>query len=95
MRKGLIFYNVIEFFENKDKIKEIYQELSIDEIEYFKLYVYALPYMEENVKDLIWEWLNSNGEVEIISDLGKYYGKAKRKLENRKKYAVFNPNEII
>ena len=41
MRKGLIFYNVIEFFENKDKIKEIYQELSIDEIEYFKLYVYT------------------------------------------------------
>lgn len=89
MRKGLLFYNVIQFYDNRESIREIYSELDIDEVEYFKLYVYALPYMEENIKDLIWEWLNGNDD--IIFELGKYYGKAKRK---REKYKMYYSNEI-
>ena len=83
MKKGIIFYSVINFWENKDKILEEYKTMNIDEIEIYKMFVYSLPFMEDNIKDLIWEYLNEYEESKF--DLGREYSKAKNRLEKRKK----------
>jgi hypothetical protein len=79
---GYVFYGLIDFFENKETILKIYQKLNIDEIEIYKMYVYSLPFMEDDIKDNIWEYLNGSLESRLI--LKSKYEKEKRKLEKRR-----------
>lgn len=83
MKKELIFYGLVDFFECKELLRSIYNGCSIDEIEVFKLYVYSLPFMKDDIKDLIWDYLNGYDESQF--NLSKEYRKAKEKLERRKR----------
>lgn len=89
---GYVFYGLIDFFENKEAIMGIYQKMNIDEIEIYKMYVYSLPWLDDDIKDLIWEYLNGSIESQFI--LGSKYRKMKEKNERRKKYEMYNTNEI-
>lgn len=87
MKKGFVFYGLVDFFENKENIKTTYEEMEISDKEIYKMYVYALPWMDDNIKDLIWEYIN--GYEESIFDLSKEYRKAKTKLEKRKAIEMY------
>ena len=86
------FYGLLDFFPNKDKIKDVFDSLNKEEQRVYKMYVYSLPFMEEGTKDLIWEYLNGWGEC--IFDLSKQYRILKTKVEKRKKIESQNNDEI-
>lgn len=81
MKKELEFYNLIGFYSNRTYFKNIYDELSVEEKEIYRMFVYSLPFMEDNIKDLIWEYLN--GWRESSKDLRIKYKEAKRKYDKR------------
>lgn len=82
MRKELVFYSLLDFYPKKEKIKEEYEKLELDEKIQYKMYVYSLPFEEEYIKDLMWEYLN--GWEEAIFDLAKKHRQKKEKFEKRK-----------
>ena len=92
MRKDLEFYNLIGFYQNKDYFRNKYELLKIEEKEIYKIYVYSLPYMSDNIKDLIWEYLNNWEESQ--EDLKLKYLEAKQRYEKRIKNATHNTNEV-
>ena len=81
--KRLEFNGLIDFYEKKDTIKELYDELSYEEIVQYKMYVYSRPFEEENVKDLMWEYINGYEESQF--ELGKKYRIKKHKFDKRRK----------
>ena len=83
MKKNMIFYNLLDFFQRKETIKEEYDLLTIDEREIYKMFVYSLPFMEEDIKDEIWEYLND--WLEDYEKLCYKHDRAKRRYEKRKK----------
>ena len=84
--KKLIFYNLIDFFPKKEIIKIEYDLLTLEEKKIYKMYIYSLPFMEDDVKDGIWEYLN--GWLEDYDRLCRKYTKVKRKYEKRKREAM-------
>ncbi len=92
MKKEMVFYGLVDFYATKEKIKLMYEKLNIDEKEIYKMYVYSLPFMEDNIKDLLWEYINNFEESQF--DLAREYRKAKEKLEKRKKNAIYYSDEI-
>lgn len=86
MNKEMLFYNLVGFYQNKDYYKYRYSKMSIDEKEIYKMYVYSLPFMDDNTKDLIWEYLN--GWDEDRKNLVQKWKKARKKLSIRKKNVV-------
>lgn len=93
MKKGIVFYGLVNFWNNKDKILEEFSKMTIDEIEIYKMFVYSLPFMEDNIKDLIWEYLNGYEESKFI--LGREYSKAKTKLDKRKREYIEVNDDVI
>ena len=81
--KRLIFYSLIDFFPRKEIIKTEYEALSLKEKRIYKMYVYSLPFMEDDIKDEIWEYLNN--WLEDYKKLCHKYNKARKKYERRKR----------
>lgn len=77
------FYGLLDFYPRKEEIKEKFETMNNSEKSLYKMYVYSLPFMEEGLKDLIWEYIN--GFEESIFDLAKQYRVLKTKVEKRKK----------
>ena len=86
LNKDLIFYSLLDFYPKKEQLKSSYDLLSYEEMAIYKMYVYSLPWTDDDTKDLIWEYLNdSSWSVEVISDLAKKYRKKKQKADKRQK----------
>ena len=83
MNKDLIFYSLLDFYPKKDIIKENFDLLTLDEKIIYKMYVYSLPWTDDDIKDLMWEYLN--GYKECIFDLSKKYRIKKQKNDKRQK----------
>lgn len=81
--KGIRFYGILDFFPNREKIREEYEKLSLDEKVLYKKEVYSICFAKEDVKDLIWEYLN--GWEESQFQLGKEWREKKTKIEKREK----------
>ena len=80
MKEKLIFYSLLDFYIKKEKIKEIYKSLTLEDIKLYKKYVYSTCFEREYVKDLIWEYLNDwEPSYERLDH--EYYLK-RRKLKN-------------
>ena len=92
MKKEMVFYGLIDFYKIKDNIRLMYEKLSIDEKEIYKMFVYSLPFMEDDIKDLIWDYINGFEESQF--ELAEKYRKAKDKLEKRQRNAIYYPDEI-
>lgn len=90
---GLVFYGLVDFYENKDDLLRGFKELSLDDIYTYKMYVYSLPFMKDDIKDLIWGYLNEYEGIEL--DIAKEYRKAKEKIERRKQYEMENPDKVV
>jgi hypothetical protein len=90
--KRLVFYSLLDFFPNRENIKEIYQSKELDDKMIYKMYVYSLPFMEDNIKDLIWEYLNGWEEGQF--ELARFYRLKKEKLEKRKRLEIHDKEEI-
>lgn len=91
--ENMKFYGLLDFYPRKEEIKNNYDMLTIDEIIQYKMYVYSLPFEEEYIKDLMWEYLN--GWREAIFDLAKHYRRKKELNEKRmKKYREEAQNEM-
>lgn len=79
---GIIkFYGLLDFFPNKEKIKEEYDKLTLDEIIAYKKEVYSICFEREYIKDLIWEYLNGYEETQF--NLAKEWETKKSKMEQR------------
>ena len=75
------FYSLLDFYSKKEYIKMQYELLSVDEIIQYKMYVYSIPFEDEYIKDLIWEYLN--GWQESFFELVRRHGIKKRKNDKR------------
>lgn len=73
------FYGVLDFFPNKEEIKEEFDKLTIAEKRLYKKEVYSICFEQEHIKDFIWEYLND--WYEDYHKLVKVYNKKKRKQE--------------
>ncbi len=81
---GIIkFYGLLDFFPNREKIKEEYDKLTLDEIIAYKKEVYSICFEREYIKDLIWEYLNGYEETQF--NLAKEWKIKKNKMEQRLK----------
>ena len=81
--KNMVFYSLLDFYPKRETIKHEFELLSLDDKIIYKMYVYSLPWTDDDIKDLIWEYLN--GWIEGISELGKKYRKKKEKNKRRQK----------
>lgn len=86
------FYGLLDFFPNRDKIKEEFDKLTSQQKKIYKKEVYSLCFEKEYVKDLIWEYLNDWTESQF--DLGKQWRLKKNKVKKRIKYESNNTNKI-
>lgn len=79
------FYGLLDFYPNKEEIKKEYDLLTYNEIAEYKLYVYSLPFIEDDVKDLIWEYLNGDWGIDLktIFELSKKYRIKKERNDKR------------
>lgn len=83
--KNMIFYSLLDFYPKKETIKQEFELLSLDDKIIYKMYVYSIPFEDEYIKDLIWEFLN--GWKESLFELSKKYRiKKKRNEQRQKKY---------
>ena len=78
----MIFYSLLDFYPKKETIKQEYELLSLDEKIIYKMYVYSIPFEDEYIKDLIWEFLNDYKEC--IFDLARKYRIKKSRYDKRK-----------
>jgi len=91
--ENMKFYGLLDFYPRKEEIKNRYDLLSIDEIYTYKMYVYSLPFEDDCIKDLIWEYLN--GWQEAIFDLARKYRLRKEQNDRRQqKYREEAENEM-
>lgn len=77
----MIFYSLLDFFPRKEQLKQDYDLLTLEEKELYKMYVYSLPWSDDDIKDLMWEYLN--GYEECLFDLSRKYRIKKRKNDKR------------
>lgn len=89
--KRLEFYSLLDFYSKKENIKMIYNSLSLEEKQIYKMYVYSLCFEDDYSKDLIWEYLN--GWEESQFELARVYRVKKTKLEKRVKFEIHNTKE--
>lgn len=82
--ENMEFYGLLDFYPRKEEIKDNYELLTVDERIMYKKYVYSIPFEEEYIKDLMWEYLN--GWKESFFDLARKYRLKKEKNEKRQKY---------
>lgn len=82
MKKRIMFYSLIDFFPKKEIIKAEYVSMTKEQKQQYKMYVYSLPFMEEDIKDRIWEYLND--WLEDYDKLCIKYNKAKKRYDKRR-----------
>ena len=82
MDKKMVFYSIIDFFPRRELIKKRYDLLTLEEKNQYKMYIYSLPFMEDDIKDEIWEYLND--WLEDYEKLCKKYYKAKKRYDKRR-----------
>lgn len=75
------FYGLLDFFPNRVKIKEEFDELTLDERILYKKEVYSICFEREYIKDLMWEYLNDWEYTQF--DLAKEYRIKKAKIKKR------------
>ena len=84
--ENMEFYSLVDFYPKKEAIKKCYDLLSIEEIKNYKRFVYSLPWMDDDTKDLIWEYFN-DWSLEIWSKLAiKYRAHIEKNERVLKKY---------
>lgn len=79
--ENMNFFGLLDFFPRKEEIKSNFEMMTVDERIQYKMYVYSLPFEEEYIKDLMWEYLN--GWQESFMELARRHGIKKRKNEKR------------
>lgn len=77
-----MFYGILDFFPKKELIKAEYNSMSKEKKEQYKMYVYSLPFIDDDVKDGMWEYLN--GWMEDYNKLCDKYNRAKLKYDKRR-----------
>lgn len=82
--RGIKFYSLLDFYPRKERIKNLFEEMKLDDRILFKKEVYSLCFEKEHVKDLIWEYLNNFTESK--EELDRQYNIKKNKVEQRQKY---------
>lgn len=76
------FYGILDFYPNREEIKEEFDDLTISEKRIYKKEVYSLCFEREYVKDLIWEYLND--WEESYNSLCREYEAKRKKVEIRR-----------
>lgn len=75
-----LFYSIVDFYMNKEEIKEKYILMTDDEKRQVKKDVYSLCFENEYAKDCIWEYLNclEGEELLCLSNLSIEYRRRRR-----------------
>lgn len=79
--KKLTFYGICEFMERKQEIKETLEEKTPNEILMYNWYIHSTPFLTENWRDILWDYLMDDINEETLSILYKCYLQ-KKKLSN-------------
>ena len=77
--RNLLFYGILDFYPNKEQIKESFQLLNYEKKKAYKRDVYSICFVKENIKDWIWEYLND--WTENIEKLENFYNQKKKRQE--------------
>ena len=74
-----MFYGIRDFFKNKELYQIKYMLMSKKEKIAYKRFVYSICFEKENIKDLIWEYLNNeeNSKEKLTELYSKRFGGAK------------------
>lgn len=86
--KRLEYNSLLDFYPRRTIIKKIFDSLELEERCIYKMYVYSLPFEEDRIKDLIWEYLNEWGLSKF--ELASAYRIKKERLEKRKRIEICN-----
>lgn len=92
MDKRLVFYSILDFYPNRNKIKMIYKSLSLNDKKLYKNYVYSICFEKEYVKDLIWEYLN-DWEESYMKLIDEYIIKRRKQKDASTKNNLDNNND--
>lgn len=79
----MYIYGLLDFYQQKEKIRKGYKKMSRYEKHLYKMYIYSLCFETTYVKDLMWEYIN--GYRESLADLSKEYRLRKNKMEKIRK----------
>lgn len=85
------FYSLLDFYPRKESIRGEFELLTLDEKIIYKMYVYSLPWTDDDIKDLIWEYLN--GWEEGLFELSKKY--REKKQRNLKRQRMYEKEKVI
>lgn len=83
--KALVFYSLLDFYPKRDFIKDKYNLLTTEDKYIYKMYVYSLPWTNDDIKDLMWEYINgwNEGQFELAK---KYREKKEQNKKRQEKY---------
>lgn len=81
--KKLKFYSLLDFYPRRKTILLEFIKLTTKQKRIYKKYVYSLCFETEEIKDLIWEYLN--GWEESYNDLKYQYTMKANKIKARGK----------
>lgn len=75
----MMFYGIRDFFENKELQQIKYMQMSEKQKKSFKRFVYSICWEKENVKDMIWEYLNNDekSNERLTIEYNKRFGERK------------------
>ena len=81
IKEDMQFIGIKDFYIKSTYVKEIYNELTLQEKWEYKYYIYARPFLKDYFKDIIWEYLNEElGSIYYINELQLYCISRKSKI---------------
>ena len=94
MKRELEFYGLLDFFKKRDFIKQEYQNMGKEEKRIYKMYVYSLGFENQEVKDMMWEYLNDNSaNLSMPLSYVMLSNEVKKVRERLRRYEKYYKNE--
>lgn len=69
IKDNVRFNGYRDFYRRHDVIKNVYELFNREDKTIYKYYVYSRRYLKEYTCDLIWQFLNDSGDVEITKEM--------------------------
>lgn len=73
VKDSIRFIGMHDFYKKCDSIKEIYVNLSKEEKQIYKYYVYSRRQLREYTCNIIWEFLNESDDSEFAKNKERLY----------------------
>lgn len=76
----LTFYGICEFMDRREEIKKLLADKTPNEILLYNWYIHSRPLLNENWRDILWEYLMDDIDEATLNMLYKCYLQKKKVL---------------